>query len=140
KPWGVWDADTPTQIGQFPLLARMIYRNDVKESPVISVRRVSEQELAEGKFSFSDKVTQQGDIKSFGGTVGPEALALGRVVVEFTKSPQLSTFMDVSKHVQNEEIVSTTGQLRWNAKARYATVDTEGTKAFVGFSPGHELT
>ena len=69
----------------------MIYRGDVKEGAVISVRRVSPADLAEGKFNFSDKVEQQGDVKTFGGSVPPEALAAGRVVVEFTDKPQPST-------------------------------------------------
>ncbi len=110
-PWGVWEGDVPTQIGQFPALARMIYRNDVKEAPVISTRRISPQELAEGKFSFSDKVKQQGDIKTFGGTVPAAALAAGRVVVEFTDSPQPSTFPDMTKYEQGKVITSATGQL-----------------------------
>ena len=58
-PWGVWEADVPTSLGQFPALARMIYRGDVKEGEVISVRRVSPADLAEGKFAFSDKIEQQ---------------------------------------------------------------------------------
>ncbi len=49
QPWGVWDADVPTQIGQFPTLARMIYRGDVRESDVISVRRVNVDDLAPGQ-------------------------------------------------------------------------------------------
>ena len=53
-PWGVWNADVPTQIGQYPALARMIMRGDVKEGEVIGVRNVSPQNLAEGKFNFSD--------------------------------------------------------------------------------------
>ena len=36
-------------------------------------------DLAEGRFSVSDKVEQHGDVKSFGGSVPPEALAAGRV-------------------------------------------------------------
>src|SRR5262249_33055954 len=39
-PWGKWEADTPTQVGQYPSLARMVLRGDVKEGPVISTRRV----------------------------------------------------------------------------------------------------
>ena len=64
-PWGVWNADVPTQVGQFPALARMIMRGDVKEGEVIGVRNVSPRNLAEGKFDFSDSVVQQGDVKSF---------------------------------------------------------------------------
>ena len=68
---GVWEADVPTQIGQYPALARMIYRGDVQESEVISTRRVSLADLESGKFSFSDQVVQKGDVKSFGGAVEP---------------------------------------------------------------------
>ena len=44
-----WDVDVPTQIGQFPILARMIARGDVRESPVISTRRVNLKELPAGQ-------------------------------------------------------------------------------------------
>ena len=77
-PWDVWNADVPNQIGQFPALARMIYRNDVKEGAPISVRRVSDSQLASGTFDFSDKIVQAGDVKQFGGTVPPESLAAGK--------------------------------------------------------------
>ena len=30
QPWGVWESDVPAQLGQYPALARMIYRGDVK--------------------------------------------------------------------------------------------------------------
>lgn len=138
-PWGVWDTDTPTQLGQFPILARMIYRGDVKESPIISIRKISDADLAGGKFSFSDKVSQQGDFKSFTGSVHPEALAAGRVVVEFTPSPQPSTFPDLSKYQQGDTITSATSQLKWNAAKRYVTIDTEGTKALIGFAAGQDF-
>jgi hypothetical protein len=139
-PWGVWDADTPTQLGQFPLLARMIYRGDVKEAPILSIRRISDSELATGKFSFTDKVTQQGDIKSFSGSVPPAALAAGRAVVQFTDSPQPSTFIDMAQYQKGDTIVSATGQLKWNVAQRYVTIDTDGTKGLVGFAPGEAIT
>jgi len=141
-PWGVWDADTPSQVGQYPSLARMIYRGDVKQGPLISVRRISPGELADGKFNFSDKVTQQGDIKNFaGGNVPPEALAAGRVAVEFTESPQPSTFPDMAKYIHDKTITSPTGQLAWDYSDRgYFTINTPGTKAVVGFAPAKELT
>ena len=139
-PWGVWEADVPTQLGQYLVLARMIYRGDVKESPVISSRRVSPEELASGTFSFSDKVAQQGDIKSFGGSVPAEALAAGRVVVEFTDKPQPSTFPDMAKYRQGTVITSATGQLAWDTAGQgYFTVNTPGTKAVVGFAEGKSV-
>jgi hypothetical protein len=139
-PWGVWEADTPTQLGQYPALARMVLRGDVKTSEVLSVRRVSSEELASGTFTFSDKVTQQGDVKSFTGSVPAEALAAGRVVVEFTDKPQPSTFLDMAKYRQGTAIASATGQLAWETAGQgYFTVNTAGTKAVVGFAEGKSL-
>lgn len=136
-PWGVWEADVPTQVGQFPALARMIYRGDVKEAEVISTRRVSLSEMADGKFNFSDKVAQQGDVKTFGGSVPPEALAAGRIVVEFTENAQSSSFPDMAKYCTGTVISSTTKQLNWDSEGQgYFTVNTPGTKAVVGFAGG----
>ncbi len=140
-PWGVWEADVPTSLGQYPALARMIYRGDVKEGDVISVRRVSPADLAEGRFSFSDKVEQHGDVKSFGGSVPPEALAAGRVVVEFTDKSKPSQLPDMSRYRKGSVIRSVTGQLAWDTSGQgYFTVNTPGTKAVVGFAEGKELT
>ncbi len=140
-PWGVWEADVPTSLGQFPSLARMIYRGDVKEGDVISVRRVSPADLAEGRFSFSDKVEQHGDVKTFGGSVPPEALAAGRVVIEFTDKSEPSQLPDMSRYRQGTVIKSVTGQLAWDTAGQgFFTVNTAGTKAVVGFSGGKEQT
>ncbi len=140
-PWGVWEADVPTSLGQFPSLARMIYRGDVKEGDVISVRRVSLQDLATGTFSFSDRVEQHGDVKSFGGTVPPEALAAGRVVVEFTDKSKPPELPDMSRYLKDKVIRSVTGQLAWDTSGRgFFTVNTPGTKAVVGFAEGKEQT
>ena len=137
QPYGVWEVDEPTQIGQYPALARMVLRGDVKEGPVISTRRVSPQELAEGKFSFTDKVAQSGDIKEFGGSVPPQALAAGRDVVEFTSSPQPTEFADMAKYTSGDTITSATGQLTWDTSGKgFITVSTDGTKAVVGFAEG----
>ncbi len=140
-PWGVWEADVPTSLGQYPGLARMIYRGDVKEGDVISVRRVSPADLAEGRFSFTDKVEQKGDVKSFGGSVPPEALAAGRVVVEFTDKSQPSELPDMSRYRKGSVIRSVTGQLAWDTSGQgFFTVNTPGTKAVVGFAEGKEQT
>ncbi len=140
-PWGVWEADVPTSLGQYPALARMIYRGDVHEGEVISVRRVSPADLAEGHFTFSDRVEQRGDVKSFGGSVPPEALAAGRVVVEFTERSRPSALPDMKRYRDGSMIRSTTGQLSWDTSDHgYFTVNTAGTKAVVGFARGKELT
>src|SRR5512138_711308 len=97
-PWGVWNGDAPTQMGQFPVLSRMIMRGDVKESEPFSVRRVSLQDLQKGEFNFSDKIQQQGDVKTFTGSVPAESLAVGRAVVEFTEQSQPSTLPKLDEY------------------------------------------
>jgi hypothetical protein len=140
-PWGVWEADVPTSLGQFPALARMIYRGDVREGEVVSVRRVSPTNLAEGRFSFSDRVEQHGDVKSFGGSVPPEALAAGRVGVEFTDRSRPPLLPDLARYRRGPVIQSATGQLAWDTSGRgFFTVNTAGTKAVVGFAEGRDLT
>ena len=138
-PWGVWEADVPSSLGQYPTLARMVLRGDVKEGEVIAVRRVSLTELNEGTFPFTDKVEQQGDVKTFTGTVPGEALAAGRVVVEFTDKSQPPQVPDMKRYRTGSVIKSTTGQLAWDTADRgFFTVDTPGTKAVVGFAQGKE--
>ncbi len=139
-PWGVWEADVPTSLGQYPGLARLIYRGDVKEGDVISVRRVSPANLAEGQFDFSDTAEQHGDVKSFGGSVPAEALAAGRVVVEFTDKSQASQPPNMARFRRGSVIHSTTGQLAWDTSTKgFFTVNTVGTKGVVGFAEGKEL-
>jgi hypothetical protein len=140
-PWGVWEADVPTSLGQFPALSRMIYRGDVREGDVIAVRRVSPADLAEGRFPFSDKVEQNGDVKSFAGSAPPEALAAGRVVVEFTEKRQRPVLPDLSRYREGSVIRSATRQLAWDTSGQgFFTVNTPGTKAVVGFAGGKEQT
>ncbi|MCX7010319.1 MAG: hypothetical protein NTY53_24290 [Kiritimatiellaeota bacterium] len=98
---------------------------------------MSSKNLETGQFDFSDKVQQQGDVKTFGGSVPPEALAAGRCVVEFTDHQTQSTFPDISKFRDGDAIVSTTKQLRWDTSGQgFFTVNTPGTKAVVGFAAG----
>jgi hypothetical protein len=138
-PWGVWEADVPTSLGQYPTLARMVLRGDVKEGEVIAVRRVSSENLSGGTFPFEDKVEQAGDVKVFSGTVPGEALAAGRVVVEFTDKPQPPLVPDLKKYRNGSVIRSATGQLAWDTAGRgFFTVNTPGTKAVVGFAQGKE--
>ncbi len=104
----------------------MIYRGDVQEGEIISTRRVSPSALATGDFNFSDKVQQQGDIKSFGGSVPPESLAAGRCVVEFTDKPQPSTFPDLTRFRDGTAIVSVAKQLRWDTSGQGFFHDRHG--------------
>src|SRR5690606_7633831 len=64
---GVYNATCPLHIGLYPALARLIYRGDVKESPVVATRNAHIPSLAEGKLSFTELVRQGYDDKSFSG-------------------------------------------------------------------------
>jgi hypothetical protein len=138
-PWGVWEADVPSSLGQYPTLARMVLRGDVKEGEVIAARRVSPEDLSGGTFPFEDKVEQAGDVKTFTGTVPGEALAAGRVVVEFADRRRPPLVPDLKRYRDGSAIRSTTGQLAWDTAGRgFFTADTPGTKAVVGFAQGKE--
>lgn len=139
-PWNIWNVDGPTQLGQYPALARMIYRHDIRPGDVISVRKISLPELQQGKFSFTDKIEQQGDIKTFGGSVPSAALAVGRCLVQFTDKPEPSILPDMSRYTHDKVITSTTGQLSWDASGKgFFTINTPGTKAVVGFAQDKTL-
>jgi hypothetical protein len=137
----LWVVDVPHQIGLYPVLARMIYRGDVQEGEIISTRRVSLGELAEGNPDWIQKETikQSWDFKEYGGAVSSAALAAGRVVVEFGDAPAKSDIPDMDRYVKNGAIRSVTGELEWHgatdAQRGYFTIDTAGTKALVGFAP-----
>jgi hypothetical protein len=139
-PYGVWNADTPTQLGQYPLLARMIYRGDVTTAPILSVRRVSPQDLETGVFSFSDTIEQKHDLKTFTGSVLAESLAAGRAVVEFTEKPARSTLPKMADHQKGTVIRSTTRQLAWDTAAGgLIQINTPGTQGYVGFASGKTI-
>ena len=140
-PFGVWNADVPTQLGQYPILARMVLRGDVATAPIISTRRVSPENLETGEFNFSDRVQQQGDIKTFTGSVPAESLAAGRAVVAFVEKAAPSTFPDMARYKQGTVITSATGQLRWDTSGGgLVTIDTPGTQGYVGFARGKVLS
>jgi hypothetical protein len=140
-PWGVWNADSPMQLGQYPALARMIHRGDLQEGAVIGRRQVSSKNLQEGTFDFSDRMVQQGDIKSFSGNTPEAALAAGRLVVDFADQNKPSIFPDMATLAKNNCIVANTGQLRWDYSGKgFVVIDSPGTKAVVGFAEGQPQT
>jgi hypothetical protein len=140
---GVYNVTSPTQIALYPALASMVYNRDVQEGKVISKRNVHIPSLAEGKLGFRDIQEQKHDIKSFGGPVSNEALAIGKVLVQFTDAFQATVPPDLSAYhdTVNNTLSSTTGQLKWNYdKKGYFTLNSPGTKAFVGFSDGKKYS
>lgn len=125
-PWNIWNTDLPNQIGQFPALARMIYRGDVREGAPVAVKRVSDEQLDNGTFDFNDSANP--------GAVPQEALALGRTLVQFTSTTTPSTFLSTS-FLADKVIASNTRQLVWDYSGKgYFRVATPGTVGVVGFA------
>ena len=138
----VYNADSPLHMTLYPALSRMIYRGDVAEAPVISSRNVSLSQLEQGRLGFVEEVRQDWDVKSFGGTVPPEALAAGRVLVAFTGDDRPTARPDLSPWKRGGLIRSATGQLAWQSGRKgWFSIDTPGTQGVVGFASGrtHKL-
>ena len=104
--------------------------------------RASARATWPGRVRVSDKIEQSGNVKTFGGSVPPESLAAGRVVVEFTdKSQPCGVAGHKGTTARGPVIQSTTGRLAWDTSGKgFFTVNTAGTKAVVGFTGGKEQT
>lgn len=136
-----WQIDKPTILGIFPAVARQVLRGDVKESSLIIPRYVHIPSLKDNRMGFTDASSQQGDTKSFDSDkVSGKALAVGRCVVEFTDADKATPPFNVEPYSTNGVVTSATRQLAWTegrTKADgYFTMDTDGTKAVVGFAAG----
>lgn len=139
---GVYNATSPLHMGLYPALARMIYRNDIKESPVLSTRNVHIPSLQTGKLSFVDRVRQGYDDKSFSGTITPELVAVGRFPIQFTTEYQETQVPDMGEYWKADKqlIESYTGELTWRyGDKKYVTLNTAGSKGLLGFAGGEKI-
>jgi hypothetical protein len=139
---GVYNATSPLHMGLYPALARMIYRDDISESPVIATRNVHIPSLEKGRLGFTEIVDQGYDDKRFDGSVPPQTLAIGRIPVRFavefleTEVPDYSPYWDTINRI----ITSVTGELSWSyGDNRYFKINSPGTLGVVGFVPGEEI-
>jgi hypothetical protein len=140
-----WDVSLPTILGPMAAIARQVRRMDVTEAPGTTTLNVNIPAVKEGKVGFNPKTVQSFDTKSFTSAEVPmDALAVTRVAVDFTDQFKETPAFDLSSHRDGNTLVSTTGQLRWTPSAAgsstdgYFTMNTAGTKAFVGFAPGEK--
>jgi hypothetical protein len=126
-------------IGMFPLLGRMILRGDITEGAVVARRTLTLEQARNQTYDFEHKTVQAHDLKSFDGTPGRSALAIGRVVVDFVDRPTPSELTSLDPYKQGDTLISTTGQLRWTdpggTQAGYITVNSPGTQGVLGFAP-----
>jgi len=138
---GVYNATSPLHMGLYPALARMVYRHDVEEGPVMATRKVHVPSMAEGKLGFAEWVEQGYDDKRFSGTIPPEMLAIGRFPIEFTHEFSTTEPVDMSDywHRDSQTITAATGDLQWNYGKKYVAINTRGTKGIVGFAKNESV-
>ncbi|MEQ9825425.1 MAG: hypothetical protein ABQ298_13660 [Puniceicoccaceae bacterium] len=131
----VYNVTSPTQMGLYPALARMVLRGDVREADVISRRKVHVPSLAQGALGFHETIEQGYDNKFITGDIPAEALARGRLVVEFVDAPELTEPLSLNALTQGKDrrIDSSTGELSWDYRDKgYFTIDTAATQGVVG--------
>ena len=134
---GVYNVMSPLQLSLYPALARMIYRNDIKQGEIISTRNVHIPSLAEGNLGFYETIEQQYDIKDYHGIVPQEALASSRIVVDFVNSFEKSNSPDLTELLDTEMkiVKSSTDQLVWDFSGKgFFTINSASTQGVVGFA------
>ena len=134
----VYNTNSPTQVGTFPLLARAIYRGDVRPGwPVLPRRRLGLANLERGELGFTERAFTEGDANRIASTVPAEALSIGRVELEFADRfvPAPMPAPDLAPWASGTEIRANTGELtRDVAHGGFFTVNTAATKGLVGFA------
>ena len=138
-----WDVMAPQILGLMPAVARQVRRGDVRESEVVAARHVHMPSLFEGRLGFEDTVAQGYDDKELDSrTVPARALAAARCAVTFGDAYRETPAFDLRPYIEDGCVVSSTKQLRWGDGAGrtsgWFTMNTEGTKAVVGFAEGRE--
>lgn len=139
-----WDVMAPQVLGLFPAVARQVLRGDVQESSTLAPRRVHVPSLFEGRLGFEDQVAQGYDDKELDSTaVSARTLGAARCVIEFVDQPAATPAFELAPFLKDGLLVSSTGQLRWKESRDVAggwfAMDTEGTKAVVGFAEGQTV-
>ena len=136
-----WDIVAPNIIGLFPAVSRQVIRGDVKESPTVFSRNVDLPSLKKGELNFDDRVTHAADVKNFAADTTPvQALAVGRVVVDFVQAAKKTETVNFAPFDQNGALFSATRELAWrpgaDSRDGRVAINTPATQAVVGFAQG----
>lgn len=130
---------TPHYLGQFPALAFAVRNGHIKEGDVVAARVLQHADLFSGVDPLKQDFTGGGhDIKTIQGKSGVplEALAVGRVTVDFVNgentSPELTQLWDKGGKV----VRSNTGQLIWDYGREIVTLLGPKTHAVIGKAGG----
>ncbi len=128
--------NTPHYIGQFPAIAFAIYNNHITEAPVVSARRVKEEDLFEGidvlRQGFTIKGSYDKNVIEGKPRTPAELLAVGRVLAGFdggkSEVKDFGRYWDKSKKI----IRSMTGELVWDYGRELVTLSSPKTQAIIG--------
>jgi hypothetical protein len=132
----VYNTNLISQIGQFPALARMIYRGDVHEGHQLNYRYVHLPSLRDYNIEFKETNARSGDVKEIESDFPSATLAYGQVDLKFVNQFTPTIVPNIATMLENKEIYASTDQLYWNYQDKgYFTANTMGTKLFCGFSP-----
>lgn len=136
---------TPVGVGLYPVLSRMVLRNDITEAAPLAIRRLSKKQAIKNTYDFENSVTQEHDVKSVTGTPHHHALAAGKVLIEFTEKDSRSTIDHQWKqkytHINSDgskTITSSTNELKWTFKEGtqrgFVEINSKGTQGTIGFT------
>ena len=130
-------------IGQWPFIRRFLAGGGLREGEVVARRRVSMGDL----YPLEDESAK--DFELLGGrnwseleeAIPREALAMGRVEVEFTDEPadEKLRIADLDRYWDREKRVirASNDQIEWDYSGRgFFTVDAPGGQAVIGFGGG----
>ncbi len=141
--YGRWNVANPACMVNFATVARQVRRMDVKEAGKTELLKVHIPSLKNGEIDFHGTTVQNHDEKSFTTDKIPNyTLAATKVAVEFTDDFEKVQQFDKSRFLEENTIISSTGELRWTpakegeSKGGFFTLSTKAAKAFVGFAPG----
>lgn len=119
----------PPQILQFPAVAAMWHRQDIREAEVVAESLYDQQTV----FGLDE------DRKR----VPIVAALVGKVGYRFVPQSREPVVKDIRKYWDPEKRIarSITGELTWDASAGFVTIDTPRTQAVIGFlgARPHEL-
>ncbi len=111
----------PPQLLQFPAVATMWYRHDVREGELV----------AEALYGLEDLFEPVADRKP----LPWPAAWVGKVGYRFVDEPREPVVADISGHWDEESLTarSMTGELCWNARDGVVTIDTPRAQGAIGF-------
>jgi hypothetical protein len=111
----------PPQILQFPAVATMWHRRDIREAELV----------AESLYDQESVLGLDEDRKP----VPITAALVGKVGYRFVSQHREPVVKDIRPYWDREKLVarSITGELVWNASAGFVTIDTPRTQAVIGF-------